>query len=495
MVDVRFSQLVRETSAQNADAEIVVSQIVRITSIRVVPAFVRISQIVRITSVPVFFTEKVRLSQLVRIVSIPVPALGTACEVAPINIESSYTVLPQADWTEPVRMETSWLTDISASKVARAEDRMIAYRRPLRTISAKLSGYDRDGERNSTRLAKTIKRYAHNRNPVPLWQDRRTINAQANSGQNEIQISTTYRRFYPGQRVGIVKPDGGQINSLDVVFAFIEAVAADRIYLTQNLSVTLEAGWHVYPMIDCDVIPQTQIDLGSDNVASAKVTGLEIAGCMALPASSGEDVSGIFDYIDGYPVLDVVQNWAEGVSYEVRREAESYQSGRTQAVSASGSRAVEIFEMSFGPLTRAQFWDLLQFHDSRRGRARGCWILHPQTMWTFIGSGLDYIDVRAVGYANDIPELFTHVAYIEPDGTIGIRPIVSASVETGPTRHRLHLNAISVAPPSLIDRVTAAVFCREDSDTATEEWATEDICASFSMSFRGLLAEGTVEIE
>lgn len=491
MVDVRTSQIARETSVSNDDTDLVVSQLVREVSMTVVPAFVRISQIVRETSVKVFFTEKLRLSQLVREVSVAVPPLGTACTVEPILIETSYQTLVRADWSDPVVMETAWLTDVSASKNARAEDRMIAYRRPLRTISALITEVG-DG---ATRVAKFAHRLAQNRNPVPLWQDRCTINAQANSGQNEIQITTAYRRFYPGQRIGIARPDGLQIGTVDYVFALIDSVGADRLFLTANLSVTLSAGWDVYPLIDCDIVPSIQIDLPSDEAASARITALEIAGCSTLPASSDEDVSGIYDYIDGYPILDVVQNWATGVSYEVRREAESYQSGRTQAISKSGSREVEIFEMSFGPLTRAEFWNLLMFHDSRRGRGRGLWIIHPQTMWHFIGAGLDYIDVRSVGYANDTPEFFSYVAWQESDGSFGIRPIVSVTNETSPTRQRLHLNAISVTPTTNPVRVTAAVFCREDSDTAKETWATETICASFEMSFRGLLAEGTVEID
>lgn len=489
MVDVRFSQLVREASETNPDAEVLVSQLVKETSIKVIPVFVRASQIVREVSIEVFFLE-LFLSQMVRETSIPVSLIGTPCTIEPILIESSDIALLRANWVDPVVMETSWLTDISRSKAALAEDRMIAYRRPLRTIRATVM---EPGDQ-ATRVAKYVHLLAHNRNPVPLWQDRRTINLTATTGQNEIRIDTTNRRFYPGGRVGIARPDGLQIGSLEVVFQQIASVLSDRIVLTANCSAQFEAGWDCYPTIDCDIVPRTKVDLGSDEVASAKLICLEVSGCMTLPASSDEDVSAIFPYIDGYPVLDVMQNWAEGVSYDIHRESESFTSGRTQAISASGSRAVEVFEMEFGPLTRPEFWNLLNFHDSRRGRGLGCWILHPQTMWHFVGSGLDYIDVRPAGYANDIPSYFSHVAGVEADGTIWIRQIVGATVETSPDRHRIHLDAISVTPTTNPARITAAVFCRQDSDTAKETWATEDICERFEMSFRGLLAEGTVEI-
>lgn len=498
MVDVRFSQLTREASVTDTDAETIVSQLVRETSIKVVPTFVRTSQIVREVSVEVFFLE-LFMSQMVRETSVEVAPVGTPCTIEPILLESSYPPLIQADWIEPVTMETAWLTDISRSKAALAEDRMIAYRRPLRTITAKVSGATAFGDGlSSTLVNKMLKRLANNRNPLPIWQDRRTINLTATTGQNEVRIDTLYRRFYPGQRVGIARPDGQQINylgGLDVVFVQIAEVLSDRIVLTADCPVQFDAGWDCYPMIDCDIVPRSTMDLACDAAGRTTITGLEISGCMTLPASSDEDVSTIYDYIDGYPVLDVGPNWIDGVSYDIHREAEPFQSGRTQMISASGARAVEVFNFNFGPVQRADFWDLLRFFDSRRGRAHGCWIIHPQTMWTFVGSGLDYIDVRPIGYANDTPEHFTHVAGEEADGTIWIRPISACTLETGPTRHRIHLDAISVTPTTNPVRVTAAVFCRGESDTAKETWVNEELCIAFELGFRGLLAEGTVEIE
>lgn len=493
MVDVRISQIVRETSASNDDADVIVSQIVRLTSVTVVPAFIRISQIVRLTSVRVFLAERIRLSQLTRLTSVAVPPIGTACLVEPISsgIQSFFGLI-DADWIEEVEMETEWLTDVSASKVDLAEDRTIAARRPVRSVKVTLSGMT---QKDMNRLAKHLGNLARARNAVPLWQDRCTLQATALSGvDNELFISTAYRRFYSGQHVAVARPDRDQISTFEYAQMTIASVLSDRLVLTSNVSQTLLAGWDVYPMIDCEIVGTSKVGLVSDYYGRTTIQLLEISGCSTLPASSGEDISGDFDYIDSYPVLDVGPNWRDGIQYEISRQMESYQSGRSAGVNASGARAVEVFEFDFGVCTRAAFWKMLKFHDSRRGRGRPFWVLHPQTMWSFMGSGLDYIDVNPFGYANDIPALFSHIAYIQPDGTIGIRPIVTATRETAPARHRIHLNPISVAPPSVIDRVTAAILCREDSDSFKEVWTNEELCTSLQLKCRGLLAEGLVSI-
>lgn len=490
MVDVRFSQIVRETSAQNTDAEVLVSQIVRIVSVEVVPSFLRISQVVRIVSGNPPIIDKIRLSQLVRIVSALVPDIGTACEVEPIPSETNQPALVRGDWISSVEMETAWLTDVAWSKVEKAEDRTIGARRPVRTIRALCSGLT---QREALRVQNYAARLAKNRNPVPLWQDRRTL--RSNATGTTLDVDTRWRRFYRGQHVGIARPDGQQILGKDVLLLTIAAKTDDTITLTSAVPTTLLAGWDVYPMMDCEIVPKVDVHNETDQHASIQVEALELSGCSTLPASCDEaDIDLYYPTYGNYPVLDVDPNWGGGVASDVERAVEAFQSGRGRGISASGERGVPVFQVDFGVVDREGFWKVLCLHDSRAGRGRGVWVVHPQSLWRHVGSGTDYVDIEPDGYSADILEFYDHVAMVEPDGTLTIRPIVSVSEETSPARWRLHLDPLTLAAPSPLARITPAALCRGDSDSLKEVWKNEDVCSELKMAFQGLLREEDISL-
>lgn len=462
-------------------------------------ASVRVSSIARMVSVRVpSILPGVRTASIARMVSVR-NVVNPTCDVLPLSPVTSLFPFFPANWRERVRMETAWLTDVVGSKESLAEERVGLLQRPLRRSTTTLSGLPREF---GSRLSHFFARLTQHRNAYPIYQDQTAVTA--NSSAAILFCDTRWRRFYTGGRVGIVLADYSQIQvsgGLEVVFAQIQSVQNTRLNLTANLPTTIPAGALVFPMMDCEMSTEAAVRTLNDAVAEAQFEALEISGCSTLPESSGEDVSAIFDYYLGFPIVRVGlgPNWEDEVPWKIVRDSDKTPSGRSRVLDADGTRGVREFgPLEFGPFPdRASFWDLLQLHDSRRGRQRPLWLVNPQIIWEYISYGVDgtgpYVDVKPYGYNNDVPEFYDYIVLVTTAGNAHLNPIVSSQAMTGPTRWRVRVQNAFTGGLS-VKHTTSAHFVRQANDSLTEEWGSNEICLSARMAYRELLKDEAVSL-
>jgi hypothetical protein len=415
--------------------------------------------------------------------------------VTPINLSTSRFGFWRANWRAQVDFSTTWQTDITRAHDSLAEQRTGLQERPVHSMRSLLTGMTHE---EATRLLMHMHRLAKHRHPVPLFQDQTTLLADASG--TTLVCDTLDRSLYLGQRVAVLPRGHARIQTdvnefVDVFFGEIAALSPTGITLVDPLPVTIPAGGHVYPLIDCLEILTSEFDLHTDQVPEVEIQAHELSGISTLPPSWDEDVDAYFPTFEGLPIFDVHPNWRDRVRMRIAREGERYAAGLSESQDVQGDRARFGFEMDYLEATRADALKIRRFFDSRRGRLRPFWLLSPQTFWKTTGVSTTHMGIEPFGYMEDIEEFLTHVGIELTDGTTYVREIEDVQqIDTPALRYRIiwSSNPLPSAPTN-VERVTAAHLARFDSDTLTERWHT-DTTVETSLSFTELLNEASVAL-
>jgi len=232
-----------------------------------------------------------------------------------------------------------------------------------------------------------------------------------------------------------------------------------------------------FPVIEADLELSNKANTITDAVNDASLTVVETPGTSGLDPEivPGTTPAGYDTYDPGggiaYPILHLPIDW-EGVQTGIFRVGKRDRVGISTAIQVFGDAPGATFILPFIGLDRIEAFDVLEFFDSRGGRAFPFWVFSPSPVLDIIaiGGGKDTIFVKANINERDW-ELFPYLGIF--DKTTGIRSghtISSVSESSGVTT--------LVFAPLLPDtdetryELTTAHLCRLDNDGFDERWIT-----------------------
>ena len=386
------------------------------------------------------------------------------------------------NWSSTVRVETSFVTDVADAAGSMAEDRRALRARPTRQVEVRWSGL---GPVVSARMMQAIVRLGGFRALLPLYPDVAPTTA-ASSASTRVYCDPKDRRFFAGGRVALFEVDENY-HPTTVEYRTIGSVDSDGLIV--NSAVTLTSKALVVPLIDVEIRLEQQVKHATDEILDTD--GLvfdEVIGPGALPGATAPPAG--LPAVGGLPVWDADHDWATGLLTRVVRGGEAVGSGRGLALHLRGARPVLAFGWSALGLDRANAWRLIQFFESRRGRALAFWLAAPISVfgrWAAINAAS--VDFVPAGNAADQAYAYKYLAIVLRDGTIHIRTITGVTDVAGPFR-RVSVNvAWPVIDTAEILRVTSAHLVRFAKDALTEDWVTNAVCR-FEVEMVEVLAEG-----
>lgn len=371
------------------------------------------------------------------------------------------------NWATSVRIESSYTTDIGSSATTVSEERRGLVGRPFRLLTARFNGIAR-GE--AARLWANMLRLAHTRLPIPVFCD--FSKTTQTSGGVTIWCDTTSRRFFKGGRVGIHAFDSNN-RPTNVQFGIVSVLLVNRIILVAPLVGTYPAGSRAYPCMDAEIELNLSGQHLTDEDSEVEITFSEVPGRMALPALASGLPAGFPVYL-GMPVLDTRPEWSSGnVETAIVRSGRRYAQGRAEVIAPVGSKPQFEHSLPFEFVSRAAYWKLLTFFDTRRGRLFSFWAVAPNEAWKEVALTTAYVDVEPNGNLQDAQTFLPYVAIVLRSGPIYIRRATYAAVGGS---WRIAFDAtIPSFPMSDIQRVTTAALSRFASDALAEEWITDEV--------------------
>lgn len=422
---------------------------------------------------------------------------GSAGPVMPITLGADNELFLH-DWADEVELSSSYSTDVSMSPTTGAESRRGLIFKPLRSMKLtwlqSSEEFDASDASRLDRLYVFLRRLTDQECAIPLYPDVRQLDAAYLSTDTTIFFDTTRGRWFEGARVAVVRLDiSGHYESHSL--HFIDTVQSDRLVLDSQLGSATRAGWAlVLPMIDCHIVMDAQMELPTGCLGAVSLTVEEIAGPSQLPPSKADLPSGAQTHLD-IPILDVTPDWSGSVRSGRSRAGLSFNSGRARGVAPYAARSRERHELEFTN-ERPDFWKLVEFFDTRRGRLRSFWHIDHQQLWTVSGLSTNFIDVAPFGDFADFAEELEggQVGLEMADGTYYVRDAVT--VQDVATNYRITVSPVLPSGLSAADvvRVARARRVRFDSDEMVERWTTAGL-ASTRFRIIEVLEEGVVNLD
>ena len=430
------------------------------------------------------FTPRLRLGRM------GVEALGNYQRLKNMEPNELPDVLPNLlshNWTATAKMDSSFETDVTISTESSAEERRQLVDRPYRTMQVHFTALTK---RDLNLLTMTIQRLSLQRmTPVPVYTDYTKTTASA-SGMS-IPCDTRFRRFFENQRVVI--HDWSSRRPGNVEYAQIDTLTDTEITLVDPLSGTFPKGSRVYPIMEAEISLGSDMALPSDETLEADMLVREVTGYSAMPRTvqNYEDPDG-FELYQDRPILDLQKDWTDGLRGGYSRDGQQFKSGRAQIAFVSGDRPRFWFEARF-TATRANFWPLLNFFDSRLGRLRAFWVLNPSSAFEPTVLQTNLVRMKPAGDIADWQSFFKQIAIIKKDGTKYLRGVASIVEDSG-----LWVVTFDEAIPSTdladVRRITSAHLVRFQEDGLSEEWLSDGLVRT-SLSMIEVLDEGAQELE
>lgn len=399
--------------------------------------------------------------------------------VSPHSLPSVLANIFSHNWDSQARLESAYSTDISKSSDSLAEERRGLLDRPYRTLFIRFLGFGSD---EVNRLSMTAMRLAQQDNtPIPLVVDFSKVTAT--SSGTTIYCDTRCRRFFLGARVMIHSWDANR-RPTNVEYGLVQALADDSITLQAPLAGTFPVRSRVYPCLEAKLsLDNADLNLVSDQLLDIALTVKEVTGPAALPSTvTGFAAPPGFPTWNSRPVFDVPSDWSANIRTIIGRDGEKAQSGRSEIISPAGPRAQFSHEMKLTLLSRAKFWKVLQFFDSRMGRLRSFYMVDPAAKFkanTVLTTG---VRIKPSGNIEDLQSFMSHVAVVLRDGTIYVRNVTSVTLDSGEWVIAFG-STIPAVDPATVRKVTQAYLVRLRDDVLKEEWTTDEIC---SISFWGI---------
>jgi len=423
----------------------------------------------------------------IRLTKFGVEVLGYAYPPVVVDpfANTIFPLISEGDWRGEFSIETIWQTAISKSQSTGAEEREGRVSRPTRILRTLCTGMSRS---ETTRMLANAFSQAGTRYPAAIYPD---FTFTTNSSTTSLLCDTSYKRFFPGQRVAVL-PENYSLSAthLQAQLGIIDYVTPDEIKLLFPLDVACAAGDIVFPLADCQIKLSQELNARTDAIAEWLQECVELSGTATLPGLSEEDVHYLgMSYYQGYPIFDLEPNWRDSVRVGVAREGASVQSGNTNIVSADGDPFLT-FGGSFEEYDRAAIWRAGRFFDSRNGRLRPFWAVNPLVLFDIVSiPTLASFAVTTASASGQLTDLVKHVGIRYTSGALQVIQVTSIVNNVNGTTTINLIEDMAVG----VESVTSAHLSRFDQDSFKETWRTDEIC-QFDLNYRSLLDEATYAV-
>jgi len=381
------------------------------------------------------------------------------------------------NWASQVEMESSYETDVTRSPFTLTEERRSKRQRAQRVINYRWS---RNSAAEYDRMIVFLRRLTNENLQGLLFQDFANVTAEQAAGESIIHCESGKKRFFPGQRILVSKmPDGFQAHATVEVLTIL-AVSDIRIITSTVPSQTFDPAlnWTVFPIIDCEKKLETEQTDETTETIDMGIELHEFRGPSALPPTT-VGLPDDWEVAFGLPIWEIEPNWVNGVPKGYKRYGNMQQQGRAVKPKLEGDRYAQTQRYDL-LLDRTDFWRVLNFFDSRRGRALAFWSVDREFIWNVVDTDPNFIDVTPFGEFADFDAIWTEdssgAGIVMNDGTIHIVHINTVQDIGGVWRLTLALGETLPDPIDVtqIDRFARARTTRFQSDAMTERWETSE---------------------
>jgi hypothetical protein len=383
------------------------------------------------------------------------------------------------NWTDGLKMETAYSTDVSRSPTTLAEERRALVQRPSRLLTV---SWLRDSTAETDRLLTRLRRLTKDRTVAPLYQDTIAVAATpqlvSGSPSFDLNCTTTYRRFHEGARVAVFPARGTYFGTDEVDVYTIRSVRADRITMTTAMARTYNVReWLVVPLMDSEQVLAPEVRILTTDTAQTTVDIPEVHGRNSLPPIASGGVPAGWQVQLGLPVFEVPLDWAGGIRTSYQRYGFVQPAGRITSVVADGDDYVQLQQFRV-IADRAEFWRILSMFDSRRGQVGTFLEIDQEALWTVADTDPQFVDVSPLGDFDEFKDSFRgYLGFVMKDGTVIVRE-VNTVVDNG-SAWRITIGAGPDLPDidvTQIARFSRARRKRFADDALTETWQTTEVC-------------------
>ena len=398
--------------------------------------------------------------------------------VSPASQGTLYPPILQNDWASQVKVTTSWQTAISRSPFTGTEQRDSLGSRPVRSVQTTFKGMSQAESTSVQMSLMSMMGVPGSKQgvPFPIYSDFAITKNQLGSTETLISCDTIHKRFYIGQRIALVNPYHARAEYSGVkayaTYAIVKNISFDSIEIEDPIGEVLPLGSIVYPLIDCLPSLSMNTQLVTDYYSEATITATEKDAGSTLPPTWIGEIDQYFDYHEGYPIFDFVPNYASTVTQGYIRYGRSNSTGRSTTVSLNEDKPVLTYSFSDLNTSREEAWQLLQFFDSRRGRALPFWTVQPLTTWKALDITTSSITVPDYDYRANIGTYISHVAIIDHSDKVYIKSIENISAVGDSFVLGFPVNEEFSTVPT-VKRVAPAWLARFASDTLDQSWITD----------------------
>jgi hypothetical protein len=385
------------------------------------------------------------------------------------------------NWVDSVEVATSWETDITTSVNANGvvveQRRAILTERPRRTIKVKWLCWDRYALQL---LIQHLYLSCKQEQEIPLYQD--VSHTTATSSGVTINCPTANRRFYVGHRVAIHAK--GIHGAENVQFRTIGAVAASTITVTIALTGSFVTGAKVYPVITAHQLLVGSGNPRTDSVFEVDATFEEVLGPNSIqPAEADGTTPSEFDGypdVDGdnatYPAFFPEADWNPDLEQGYVRVGTRQALGRASQVDAQGDFPAVTVKYTFTFLSRDEFWPILKFFDSRRGRLNLFWVMVPLVFFEFVSNAADSVTLRPVaGLVDEMPNNLSYLMLRLVDGTV-VPVAAGTTVDNLDGTWTVFTNSdLSGVASANVVACTQGILARFAEDSLEETWVTDGV--------------------
>ena len=414
----------------------------------------------------------------VKILAQAIEVIGNIGVAAPVPLPLATTVdFFINNWASIVDMESNYETDITRSPFTLTEERRSFQQRPQRAISYR---WTRDSKEEYDRMVVFLRRLTGENLQALLMQDFANVTAPQASGEAVIHCDAAHKRFFPGQRILVSKmPDGFQTHASVEILTILSA--SDIAIKTSTVPSQIfdpDDNWTVFPIMDCEKKLDTEQTDETNETIDLGIELFEYRGPSALPPTTVGLPDG-WEIAFGLPIWEIEPNWINGVPKGYKRYGLMQKQGRATRPQTEGDRYSQTQRYDL-LLERPDFWRVLNFFDSRRGRGIAFWAVDREWVWTVVDTDTSFIDVQPFQDFADFNQIWTEdssgAGIVMNDGTIHIVHINSVQEVGGVWR--LTLIGGESLPPidvSQIDRFARARTTRFQSDSMREKWDTSKV--------------------
>ena len=391
-------------------------------------------------------------------------------------------MIEKADWSQSISLTSRWLTDVT-KPIGGKRQAMILSSRPVRSQTVQVVA---DSKESATELLMSLLDFStYNGNPVPIFCDGAEVKSrEGNAAFGDFSL----RRFFPGGRIVF-------IGHSYYAYALVQEVGPTelRFDLDPSEFAMPPEGCYVFPCMDAEMVTDSSVTMKTDSVHVASITWNELEGISCLPAiwpaispEDGSNALPIAQVIDNKPVFNLEPDWSDSPEVRIDRDVTTDSGSRGAVIETKGDVFLT-FSFSLMGYDRKRSWQILRWFDLMRGRAGLFWLVHPSRPWPQVSvlttSGFS---LPAVSTSSAFSRNVKRVAFIRSNGQVVIRSI---SLVSG-----FDFTLDSPLPDTNFVDVQPVYVVSFNEDSIVENWATDSVIPSISLSMSEQKEYGVVSI-